>query len=141
MTRSGPGAAGTADGPGGAGRQPSWERHRAGEKRLRADAASGDRSPRLQPRAVPARHRAHGVGLGGAGAEVPLPGDGRRGAYGGELLLGDGRGGYGGELLPDQGLGQAQAPMGLDLGEHTLANLLGSIFDLTHRQLSGLGPG
>ncbi|MER6270897.1 hypothetical protein [Streptomyces sp900105755] len=104
---------------------------------------------------MPARHRAHGVGPGGAGAEVPLPGDGRRGAYGGELLLGDGRGGYGGELLPgdgrrggyggellpDQGLGQAQAPVGLDLGEHTLANLLGSIFDLTHRQLSGLGPG
>ncbi|MGY4924845.1 hypothetical protein [Streptomyces sp. 900105755] len=128
MTRSGPGAAGTADGPGGAGRQPSWERHRAGEKRLRADAASGDRSPRLQPRAVPARHQAHGVGPGGAEAEVPLPGHGRRG-------------GYDGELLPDQGLGQAQAPIGLDLGEHSLANLLGSIFDLTHRQLSGLGPG
>lgn len=126
MTRSGPGAAGTA---GGTGRQPSWERHRAGEKRLGADAAFGDRSPRLQPRAVPARHQAHGIGPGGAGPEVPLPGDGRRGGYGG------------GELLPDQELGQAHAPVGLDLGEHTLANLLGSIFDLTHRQLSGLGPG
>ncbi|SEE10382.1 hypothetical protein SAMN05216533_1392 [Streptomyces sp. Ag109_O5-10] len=106
--------------------QPSWERHRAGERPVRADEASGDRSRRLPPRAVPVRRQAHGAGPGGAGAEVPLPAEGPRGGHGG------------GELLPDQE--PAQAPVGPDLGEHTLADLLGSIFDLTYRQLSVRGP-
>ncbi|MEW1779821.1 hypothetical protein [Streptomyces sp. NPDC086777] len=51
------------------------------------------------------------------------------------------RDGYGdGDPRPDRTLDQAQAPVGPDLGERTLAGLLGGVFDLTHRQLSGLAP-
>ncbi|MFK0286966.1 hypothetical protein ACIQVL_41770 [Streptomyces sp. NPDC090499] len=65
---------------------------------------------------------------------MPFPGDGdgRRGGYGGGETV-PGR-------APEQEQEQAQAAPGLDLGEHTLADLLGSIFVLTRRQLSGRGP-
>ncbi|MFF4051882.1 hypothetical protein ACFYZ5_35095 [Streptomyces chartreusis] len=35
---------------------------------------------------------------------------------------------------------ETPAPAGPDIGEYTLTDLLGSIFDLTHRQLSGRRP-
>ncbi|MFJ8636310.1 hypothetical protein [Streptomyces sp. NPDC093568] len=73
-----------------------------------------------------------------------VAGDVQRGGSGGGLLLDRRRLRVhlrGPDARDDEArLGETPAAVGPDLGEYTLTDLLGSIFDLTHRQLSEQRP-